>query len=302
MHIIGHEKERKKLSEIVGNGCVAQSYLFSGPQEIGKSLCALEFAMSLVGERGFVPTDVRPYPFDVMVVRPAEETKRGVTKTKRIPAEAVREALAFLAEFPVVGAYRVVIIEDAHMLSMAAQNVLLKTLEEPNPSSVIVLLTHEPGSIIDTILSRVERMRFGFVPEEEMLSGFSASEFSSRIGNGNIAPFFFSLGRPGMIIRALSDTKGFAADQERLAKLFRLSTLSLTEKLRFAEELSADVPHTIRLLEWWLPGLHVRISGLDNRQAQRFFGLLEETERTLSLLKTTQANARLLLEQLFLFV
>ncbi len=298
MNIIGHHKERERLKKLVRENKISQGYLFVGPQSVGKSLCALEFAMELVSESSFEPNENKPYPFDVLVVKPEEETKHGVTKQKSIGVEVMRDVLSFLARFPAVGRFRVAIIEDAQKLSLAAQNVILKTLEEPNPSAVMILITHEVGSIIPTILSRVERIRFDYVPEGEIKSDMNA--LLAEKNEHPIASFFFSLGRPGMIIRAVLNPQSFTKEQEKLGRLFRLSSLTLGERLGLAEELAKNVPESIRLLEWWLPGLHTQaLKETDIRRTARFFGLLEEAEQTLILLKTTQSNARLLLEKLF---
>jgi hypothetical protein len=298
MHIIGHHKERARLKKLAQENKISQGYLFVGPQSVGKSLCALEFATELASEPDFEPNENKPHPFDVLIVRPEEETKRGTTKQKSIGAEAMRDALFFLGRFPAVGKYRVVIIEDAQKLSLAAQNVILKNLEEPNPTAIMILVTHDVGSIIPTILSRVERIRFDYVSQKEIETDahFLFTEKSEHA----IAPFFFSLGRPGMIVRALLDPQSFVHEQEKLGRLFRLSTLSLSERLQLAEALAKNVPETIRLIEWWLPGLHAQaLKNSDEKYMTRFFGLLEKAAQTLTLLKTTQSNARLLLEKLF---
>jgi len=301
MQIIGHHKERAVLRTAVERQDAAQAYLFTGPRGVGKSLCALEFAALLAQESEFEPTENKPHPFDVLILRPLEETKRGTTKVKNISAEAVREALSFLSQFPVAGGFRTLIIEDAHRLSETAQNVLLKTLEEPPSSAVIILVTHEVGAMLATVLSRVKRMRFHFVPEKTLqsalLTQFSEKELS------DVAPFFFALGRPGMVLAALADPKQFALERELLGQLFRLSTLTLAERLILAEKLGLHADRTIRLLEWWLPGLYHQVMKMTEKKGTvRFFGLLEEVEKTMRLLKTTQSNARLLLEKLFLSV
>jgi DNA polymerase-3 subunit delta' len=298
MHIIGHHKERERLQGLVEREHISQGYLFFGPQSVGKSLCAQEFACNLVSDPDFKPSKEKPHPFDVSIIRPEVETKRGVTKEKNISAESMRDALLFLGRFPAAGKFRVVIVEDAHKLSQAAQNVLLKTLEEPNPTAVIILVTHEIGNIVSTILSRVEKVRFDYVPLEEIESGVRSLLPAGR--EEVIAPFFFSLGRPGMILRAAADPESFRDEREKLERLFRLSTLSLAERMKLAEELSKNVPEAVRLLEWWLPGLHTQaLKNTDTLYTTRFFGLLEKGEQTLQLLKTTQSNARLLLEKLF---
>lgn len=296
MYIIGHHKERTRLQRIAEGDQPARSYLFFGPEGIGKRLCALEFGCLLVGEPDFVPNETRPCPFDVLIVRPKEEIRRGVTKVKGIAADEIRDALSFLGQYPALGKHRVVIIEDAHKLSQTAQNVLLKTLEEPNTSAVIILVTHEIGSLVGTIVSRVEKVRFDFVPEEEIAQGISRKTH-------DIAPFFFTLGRPGMIVRALEHPEEFSTEREKLEKLFRLSKLSLAERMILAEELSVHGPLTIRLLEQWLPGLHAQaLRTKEEKNVTRFFSLLERVEQTLRLMKTTQSNARLLLETLFLSI
>lgn len=298
MHIIGHHKERERLKRLAEENKISQGYLFFGPESVGKSLCAQEFACQLVSEPDFEPSGDKPHPFDVCIVRPETETKRGVTKQKSISAEAMREALLFLGRFPALGNFRVVIVEEAHTLSPTAQNVLLKTLEEPNRTAVIILVTHEIGSILPTILSRVEKVRFDYVPFDEIEAGVRSVLPEEK--EQHIAHFFLSLGRPGMIIRALQDPQHFSEEREKLERLFRLSALTESERMKLAEELSKNIPETIRLLQWWLPGLHTQaLKNTDTHYTARFFGLLEKVEQTLILLKTTQSNARLLLEKLF---
>ncbi len=298
MHIIGHQKERARLQRIAEGNTISQSYLFFGPESVGKSLCAEAFAYQLVGEPDFEPSTGKPYPFDVSLVEPVTETKRGVTKQKSISALTMRDALSFLGSFPSAGRFRVVIVKDAHKLSLSAQNVLLKTLEEPKSSAVIILVTHDIGSIIPTILSRIERVRFGYVPQEEIEKGVRPL-ISSGVAP-TVAAFFFALGRPGMVLSAMDDTEQFAKEREKLGRLFRLSALMLNDRMKLAEELSKNIPETVQLIEWWLPGLHTQaLKYTDARSTRRFFGLLDRVEQTLTLLKTTQSNARLLLEKLF---
>jgi len=299
MHIIGHMDIRKKLRRSLDEKRLSQAYLFTGPRGVGKSLCATEFASLLALEPDFEPSSGKPHPYDVLILRPEEETKRGVTKTKKISVEDVRAAISFLGKFPAQGGFRTVIIEDAHRLSDTAENALLKTLEEPNPSSVLILVTHEPGNILPTVHSRVKHVRFDFVAEDEIKQGLEKIYQPAALRE--IAPFFFSLGRPGMVIRALSEPENFLEAKEKLGLLFRLSTLSLSERMSLAEKLSSHTEQSILLLEWWLPGLHAQAMKTEERKMMtKFFGLLAEVEKTIVLMKTTQSNSRLLLEKLFL--
>ncbi|OGI21301.1 MAG: hypothetical protein A2808_01395 [Candidatus Moranbacteria bacterium RIFCSPHIGHO2_01_FULL_55_24] len=297
MQIIGHEKERALLRQFATSGNISQSYLFSGPESVGKALVAFEFACLLAGEPDFEPTEALPHPLDVMILSPRQEKKRGVTKEKSISAEEAREGIQFLSKRPQSG-YRVLIIRDAHRLSHTAQNALLKFVEEPEPQAVIILVTHDAGSLLSTLLSRVATTRFQFVPEALLAEKFTPL-FRSQ--GESLPDFFFSLGRPGILFRALEDSQGFARDKELLSLLFRLSALSLRERLKLAEELAKDVPRAIRLLEWYLPGIHRQAAREEQpKRISQFFLFLENVNQTLSLLKHSQGNARLALESLFL--
>lgn len=298
MDIIGHQKKRRELWEKISGEKPGQAYLFHGPAGVGKSLCALEFAARLVGEPDFTPSPALPHPADVMILRPLEETRKKITKRKKIPAETIREGLRFLGSYPAKGEYRVLIIEDAEMLTLSAGNMLLKTLEEPNPTSVLILVTREKGGLLPTLLSRTEKVRFSFVPESVMKEAFLSGV--RRENNQALVSFFLALGRPGLLVRARDDPAFFSQAEGTLGKLFRLSSLSAKERLDFAEDLAADVPAASRLLEWWLPGLHtLAFRKVEATGHSQFFRYLEEAERTLFLLRNTQANARLLLEKLF---
>ncbi len=298
MEIIGHEKERDSLERRIGQKKMAQSYLFSGPSGIGKRLVALEFAARLVGQGDFISTPGVPHPVDVRLIEPETVIKKGVMKEKKIPAEVIREGMAFLSTYPSSGQFRVLLIDQAELLSETAANALLKTLEEPNPTSVIILISSEEGRLLPTLLSRVEKIHFSFVAESRLEEVFGR-EFSAS--DAAFSQFLSSLGRPGLLIRARAEEVFLTEIRETLGTLFRLSGSSLRERLFLAEKMAADVPTATRVLEWWLPGLHsiaLKRAGATGRA--RLFWYLEDVESTLQELKNTQANPRLLLEKLFL--
>ena len=147
----------------------------------------------------------------------------------------------------------------------------------------------------------MKRLRFDFVSEEVLRQGLEQQYDREAIAD--VAPFFFALGRPGMILAALRDPAAFSLERELLSSLFRLSTLTLSERLTLAEKMALHAERAVRLLEWWLPGLYQQSHKItEQKTLVRFFVLLEEIEATLRLLKTTQSNTRLLLEKIFLSV
>ncbi len=87
-----------------------------------------------------------------------------------IGIDAAREAKHFLSQRPAVGAYRVLIIDDAEMLTTEAQNALLKVTEEPPAGSLIIFIASHADGILPTILSRVQSIYFGSIKEGEIMT------------------------------------------------------------------------------------------------------------------------------------
>ncbi len=158
--ILGHDRAVAFLERAARDERVAHAYLFSGVEGVGKKMAAMRFAAELncpsrpEDKQQACPSCRRvlqsAHP-DVICERP----DKG-----RIRVDRVREMQLFLAYAPIEGRSRIVIIDDAHLMNPAAQNALLKTLEEPPPNRVIVLVTANPSLLLPTVLSRCRRVRF----------------------------------------------------------------------------------------------------------------------------------------------
>lgn len=171
--IIGHDFQQGVLKRAASEGLVSHSYLFSGPDGIGKKLVATEFAKIINCKTGDLlnsdscdcssctKIDRAIHP-DVIYVQ-----FEGV---KSIKVEQIREGVEerlFLKSFE--GKYKVVIVDEAERMSNGAQNAFLKTLEEPPPNSVIILITSNPDSLLPTIRSRCQLIKFNPLPEKLIL-------------------------------------------------------------------------------------------------------------------------------------
>ncbi len=158
--ILGHEEIVSSLEKSVSEKRTAHSYLFSGIAGIGKKLIAIEFACMLncpsysftEHERCGMCVKIRKgnHP-DVRVEGP----QKGSIRIDR-----VRQLQGFLKYAPMEAPYRVIIIDDAHLINRAAQNALLKTLEEPPGGSVLVLITDKASSLLPTVRSRLRTVKF----------------------------------------------------------------------------------------------------------------------------------------------
>ena len=144
--VVGQSGITQTLQQSIASGQIAQAYLFCGPRGVGKTTSARIFARAI---NGFEVQD-EAMSFNVFELDAASNNKvediRSIVDQVRIP--------------PQQGKYKVYIIDEVHMLSQAAFNAFLKTLEEPPAHAVFILATTEKHKILPTILSRCQIFDF----------------------------------------------------------------------------------------------------------------------------------------------
>ena len=159
--VVGQEHVTNTLANAVAGGEVAHAYLFCGPRGTGKTTNARLLAKALLCEHG--PT-AQPDGSCPQCLEIAEGTHPDVYEldaASRTGVENVREEIISRVQFaPTRGRYKVYIIDEVHMLSTAAFNALLKTLEEPPAHVVFVMCTTDPHKVPETIQSRCQRFDF----------------------------------------------------------------------------------------------------------------------------------------------
>ena len=168
--LVGQEAIATTLSNALRTGRIAPAYLFTGPRGTGKTSSARILARSLNCIASAEPT---PEPcgscelcrsiasgsaLDVIEIDAASNT--GV--------DNIRDLIERSRFAPVQARWKVYVVDECHMLSTAAFNALLKTLEEPPPRVVFVLATTDPQRVLPTILSRCQRFDFRRIPLEAM--------------------------------------------------------------------------------------------------------------------------------------
>lgn len=164
--VVGHRRILALLSQAIVRQTLAPSLIFAGPEGVGKRLTAVSVAQAVncttAGARALGDACgtcaacrriARGAHADVEIIEPGD--------TGTIKVEQVRASIERAAYRPFEGARRVTIIDDADALVAAAQNALLKTLEEPLPASVFILVTPRPDALLPTVRSRCSQLRFG---------------------------------------------------------------------------------------------------------------------------------------------
>ena len=164
--VVGQDSITRTLKQAIDQEQIAQAYLFCGPRGVGKTTSARIFARAI---NGFDANEQEDYAFNVFELDAASNNKvediRSIVDQVRIP--------------PQQGQYKVYIIDEVHMLSQAAFNAFLKTLEEPPPHAVFILATTEKHKILPTILSRCQIFDFHRITVPDMvehLKGICAKE------------------------------------------------------------------------------------------------------------------------------
>ncbi|MEL6496113.1 MAG: DNA polymerase III subunit gamma/tau [Cyanobacteria bacterium J06623_7] len=173
--LVGQETIARTLSNALEQTRIAPAYLFTGPRGTGKTSSARILAKSLNCLASDRPT---PHPcgkceactaiskgsaLDVMEIDAASNT--GV--------DNIREIIERSRFAPVQCRYKIYAIDECHMLSTAAFNALLKTLEEPPPQVVFILATTDPQRVLSTIISRCQRFDYRRIPLTDMTGHLS---------------------------------------------------------------------------------------------------------------------------------
>jgi DNA polymerase-3 subunit gamma/tau len=146
--VVGQQAITNTLQNAIKNNHLAQALLFTGPRGVGKTSCARILAKQINQQNS--TSDEEDFAFNIFELDAASNNSvddiRNLTEQVRIP--------------PQTGNYKVYIIDEVHMLSQAAFNAFLKTLEEPPAHAIFILATTEKHKIIPTILSRCQIFDF----------------------------------------------------------------------------------------------------------------------------------------------
>ncbi|MHC4816158.1 MAG: DNA polymerase III subunit gamma/tau, partial [Planctomycetota bacterium] len=191
--VVGQEHITATLTNALRTGRLAQCYLFCGPRGVGKTTTAriLAKALNCAAPDGANPCDECPSCSSIAAGTSMDVLEiDGASNNSVDDVRELREAVRYV---PTQGSHKIYIIDEVHMLSTAAFNALLKTLEEPPERVVFVFATTEVQEVPETILSRCQRFNFRRIPTGEIAAHLSH----------------------------IAQTEGIAADEEALYLLAR---------------------------------------------------------------------------------
>lgn len=165
--VAGQEAIVRTLKNALANDKLAHAYLFAGPRGTGKTTMARLLAKALDCSEG-IGHQCNQCENCLAITEGTHPDVIEIDAASNNGVDQVRELIEKVNYSPIKGRYKVYIIDEVHMMTDAAFNALLKTIEEPPERVIFILCTTEPYKILPTILSRCQRFDFGKIPEEEI--------------------------------------------------------------------------------------------------------------------------------------
>jgi DNA polymerase III subunit delta' len=237
--IIGQESAISFLKRMIAREKIPHAFLFTGISGVGKTTTALAFCQAL---NCLEPVDGEGcgrcrmcrqliggnFP-DFLLVEPDGQN---------IKIEQIRELNRAMGYKPVAGAYRVVVLNRAELMTVEAANSFLKTLEEPPPGNVIILKVKEPLDLLPTIVSRCQKIPFRPLPlsavREYLINELGIEEESAFLIAG------ISDGSPGRA-KQISDGGYLEERQRSINDIIKLPSMRKTEAIDLAMEYAQGV-------------------------------------------------------------
>lgn len=271
--VIGNHRVLHGLDRAVAGGQVRHAYLLHGPGGVGKTTIARWLAARLRCEGVDPPCGAcaacrrieRGIDPDVRLLHAGSDRESGIglpfdpprgsgkTAERSIGVDQIKELQHDASLAPRDGRWKVYLVAGAETMSLDAANRLLKTLEEPPASVVLILTTVDPDDLLSTVVSRCQSLRLSVVPSREIAAALRerfelASERADLLAR-------LSAGRPGWAIQAASDP-GFLDDRDAaLADLDAVHGRSVRERLGVAERMassySKEPAAVFRILGTW---------------------------------------------------
>ena len=331
-NVIGQPRAIELLRHAIEYDRLAHAYLFVGQSHVGKTTLAINLAQALNCEHGSQPCGqcrsclriaARKHADVQMIQRLSDAgVSEGIPK-KDITLGQIKELQQDAALQPYEGRYRVFIIDGAEYLNDEAANCLLKTLEEPPPRVLFILLTVNQSRLLPTIVSRCQRVEL-FPLHASLIEQALSEHWQVDAGNAKVLSRLCR-GGIGWAISAATDGTLMQERTRRLSELIGSATASLERRFTVAAKLATQfnkdresVEESLRLwLDWWRDLVLVKegclqlVTNIDQeatlRQQSEEYSLAEirdfiESLRSALRQLEQNANPRLVLEVLMLSI
>jgi len=239
--LVGNDHIIEYLAKSIANNKVSGSYIFTGPDNLGKTTVARYFANALVclnkeQDKGTLPCGQcsaceqvnKQLHGDVHLIKKEKDKKN-------ISIEQIRDFIRILSLASFLNSYKIGIIKHAESLSIEAANALLKTLEEPKTKVVIILITSKIEALPSTIISRSQVLKFNPV-KADVIYDYLVEEHKARRSKAkNFSRL--CLGRPALAVKFLEDQDFYEGYIERAKTFLNFTNQDINQRLLAVEDL-----------------------------------------------------------------
>jgi len=328
--IIGHRKNILQLEKDLASDNLAHAYLFAGPAKVGKYAVAKKFANILICKNDYCRTCSDCLEFknnlhpDVITINKLWIDKisdnlekialssnfnqihraKKKTKTDVISIDDIRSFTQKLHEKK-QSKYKICLIKNIERLQPVGANALLKILEEPPQGTIFILTASYPDRILPTVLSRVRKILFSNVSDQEILQGLQKQTDAE-----NLAEIIsIAQGRPPVAVKLLKDYSFFETEKNRFHQIANIfSRTELKTNFVFVEKLVENQKETERFLNAIIRFLRTLLleksknakNGLAQKLSyEELIKIQTKTQKTKTML-AQNINKRLLIENLIL--
>jgi len=307
--VIGQQRITRTLQNAIRAGRITHAYLFAGHRGTGKTTVARILAKALNCAQGPTPNPDNTCPVCLGINQGSSLDVIEIDGASHTQVDHIRDLKEKIVLVPAEGRYKVYIIDEVHMLSTSAFNALLKTLEEPPPHAVFVLVTTEPHKIPATVASRCQRFDFRRVPLAEIetrlhriaaAEGFAIDDRAlrhiARIADGSVRDAESVLDQlsaykdEGITTEDILTILGAPAEETLFALVDALLRRDPVEVLRIASGLIDEGKESRQIMRTLLE--HFR-DLLIAKVAQNPEGVLDSTPERLAALQRQAAGAEL---------
>lgn len=284
----GHDRVVDRLREGAKAGRLPHAFLFVGPEGVGKRTFALTLARALLCEKNpeelLEPCDSCPGCAQAAAGTHPDLIVEGRPEDKQeLPIKVIRDVCANFALKPVRGLRKVAIVDDLDSINEEAANAFLKTLEEPPPGAVLILLGTSPELQLETIVSRCQVVRFDPIPEEDLVAvllekGVADDEAEARrlasMADGGVGRAM-SLADPELdaqrraLIDGLADERGFDPGEQvqQFLAFSRKAGKEAASQRRRAGLMIGEIARLFRGVLWQTAGLEAPAADPADRRA-----------------------------------
>lgn len=311
-NIIGYERQIAYLNTVCARGTLAHAYFLYGPEHLGKftiartlakaffcdqtkELLSLERVCGVCRSCRLIENNIHQSVFlidrDYTLVSKKESRKE-------IPIDDIRELRRRFSFTTTAGEYRIAILNQIDKMSEEAANSFLKLLEEPGKGALFILISNNPNSVMQTLISRTSPIRFPLLSDAVLEKYFFENNKHAQDRQELLS---YAAGRPGVLMRLLEDGDYYAAERKFAHAFAAVEKASLPYALRFAERAAGDETLREKTAEYMVRVLRQKmLAAASGGEYIRYPQKIKRIDRIANVMAATNVNPRLALDAMFL--